>query len=305
MEIFYLKHNKIDKKRWDNSINNAENGLIFGCSWFLDIVCDTWDALVTSNYEYILPLPIKSKFGLNAIHKPPYTQRYNVFGENVSHQISEDFLKNIPKSFFSYSVNLSDNLNPIKNNVTYLEKNTQRLLLNKPYDELFKYFEKNHRRNIKKALKNNVQIKQTDDVKSVVSFKKQVLTSKNIILSNVDYQRLHKIIDYNFSKSGGEIYGAFYEGELIASSFFAKFKNQYTKFSGANSIAKKLGATHLIMNQFIQNHADSGDILDFSGSNIDSIARWNLGFGAKNYSYFEYSKKLPRVLNSLFKLLRK
>lgn len=305
MKIIYLKNKDIDKIKWDNCLQNADNGLIYGCSWFLDIVCDSWDALIADDYKFVLPLPIKRKYFFSAVHKPVYVHLFSVFGKNVSSELVAKFMNRIPSKFISYTLNLSHKCCFDVSNIIVKQKVAQRLLLNKPYEQLFDDFEKSHRRNIRKSIKNNVKIKITDDINSVVLLKKEVLSSKNIFVPELDFEKLRMLLDYNFSNFEGEVYNAFYENKLIASAFFAKFKNQYTIFSGSDNLAKKLGANHHILNEFIKNHANSGGFLDFAGSNIDSIARWNLGFGAKNYFYFEYSKKLLPPLNFILKIFRK
>ncbi|MDZ4667693.1 MAG: hypothetical protein SGJ00_07395 [bacterium] len=54
--IRYLSHSAIDKVKWDHCIGTAENHLIYGLSWFLDIMCTEWEALVKGNYEEVMPL---------------------------------------------------------------------------------------------------------------------------------------------------------------------------------------------------------------------------------------------------------
>jgi hypothetical protein len=36
--IRYVKHEDIDKKKWDDTIRHAFNGNIYACSWYLDII---------------------------------------------------------------------------------------------------------------------------------------------------------------------------------------------------------------------------------------------------------------------------
>lgn len=62
MQIKYVKNKNIDKKIWDKTVFAAYNGLIYGCSWFLDNLADDWDAVIVGDYEYILPLPFKKNF---------------------------------------------------------------------------------------------------------------------------------------------------------------------------------------------------------------------------------------------------
>ena len=55
MKLVYLKNKHIDFVKWDKCINNAYNGSIYGYSWFLNIVCPNWDAIVYDNYKAVFP----------------------------------------------------------------------------------------------------------------------------------------------------------------------------------------------------------------------------------------------------------
>ena len=55
-----------------------------------------------------------------------------------------------------------------------------------------------------------------------------------------------------------------------------------------------------LVDELIQQHADSNYQLDFEGSEIEGVARFYNGFGATNNPYFYYKKynnKLLKVLN--------
>ena len=61
--INYIEHKDIDFKKWDSCVANSLNRLIYGFSWYLDVVCNDWDALVYNDYEAVFPLPKRKKWG--------------------------------------------------------------------------------------------------------------------------------------------------------------------------------------------------------------------------------------------------
>ena len=56
--IHYIQHKDIDFEKWDACVANSFNRLIYGFSWYLDVVCDDWDALVLNDYEAVFPLSL-------------------------------------------------------------------------------------------------------------------------------------------------------------------------------------------------------------------------------------------------------
>ena len=61
--IKHLLRNQIDSDKWDACITNAPQKLPYGFSWYLDIACENWSALVLNNYAAVMPLPYKKKVG--------------------------------------------------------------------------------------------------------------------------------------------------------------------------------------------------------------------------------------------------
>ena len=75
MFIRHLSHKSIDKEKWDQVISAANNGLIYAKSWYLDIVSPNWEALVSDDYNFVFPIPIKRKYKLPYIVQPPLAQQ--------------------------------------------------------------------------------------------------------------------------------------------------------------------------------------------------------------------------------------
>src|SRR5687768_7577374 len=98
--ISYVENKNIDRTRWDHLISQSSNGLIYGYSWFLDLVCDNWDALIEDDYRAILPLPRRKKYNIEYIFQPFYTNQFGIISqEEVSTEKVNSFLQSIPKRF--------------------------------------------------------------------------------------------------------------------------------------------------------------------------------------------------------------
>ncbi len=76
MNIRVLKREEIDEAKWEACVRSATNGSVFAQTWFLDIVCPDWEALVSGDYEVLLPLPVTRNAGIKHVYSPdltPYT----------------------------------------------------------------------------------------------------------------------------------------------------------------------------------------------------------------------------------------
>ena len=77
--IKYLKNPEIDKLEWDDCIRKSANGLIYAESAYLDHMAANWDALVLNDYEAVMPLTWKRKWGIKYLYQPPFIQQGGIF----------------------------------------------------------------------------------------------------------------------------------------------------------------------------------------------------------------------------------
>ncbi|MCF6185032.1 MAG: hypothetical protein L3J56_10520 [Bacteroidales bacterium] len=100
MKIKYLTHKKINKELWDKKISRAANTRIYAYSGLLDITSPEWNALVSENYEFIMPLTVRKKFFIPYITQPKFTQQTGIFSENeITENIVFDFINSITEKY--------------------------------------------------------------------------------------------------------------------------------------------------------------------------------------------------------------
>ena len=150
--IQYLTQQQIDKTKWDNCIDKAGNGLIYGYSFYLDHMAPHWDALVLNDYEIVMPLTWNKKYSIYYLYQPFLTAQLGVFGNTITGETLEAFLKAIPGKFKFLDIYLNhNNVFPLKEFELYQRSNYV-LDINKPYEELYTNYRENIQRNIRKAL---------------------------------------------------------------------------------------------------------------------------------------------------------
>ncbi|RYY85547.1 MAG: GNAT family N-acetyltransferase [Chitinophagaceae bacterium] len=76
------------------------------------------------------------------------------------------------------------------------------------------------------------------------------------------------------------------DGQLLASAVFLKDAHTaYYILVGNHPNGRTLGASHLLIDSFIRDHASSGLVLDFEGSDIRNLAFFYSSFGATHHPY--------------------
>src|SRR5436190_22577275 len=94
--IQYLVNTGIEKTKWDRCMDNAVNGLVYGYSFYLDAMADNWDALVMGDYEAVMPLTWKKKYGIHYLCQPFLTPQLGIFSSTINAVMLENFLRSIP-----------------------------------------------------------------------------------------------------------------------------------------------------------------------------------------------------------------
>lgn len=298
--INYINHKNIDKQKWDACIKASVNSSVFAYSWYLDTVCDAWDALVLNDYEAVFPIVHNSKLGIKYIYQPNFTRYFGVYSKNeLTQQLVQDFFDAVPKHFryieFSIHEKNSSNLLDYQKK----EKLYQQLDIRADYNSLFLNFKGDAKRNIKKAEKHNLLITENVSGKQVVELFKNNKGKELKSLADKDYFQLEKLMNVAIQKKSAFIVGILNsEKMLIAAGCFVFCDNTILFLKGsANAEGKSTGAMYLVLNYVFKKYAGNNYLFDFGGSSVETVANFNHNFGAKDCVYLQVKKNnLPWLL---------
>lgn len=304
--IRYIKHNEIDRAKWDECISHSFNGVIYAYSWYLDIVCPGWEALVEEDYRKVMPLTGRSKMGINYLYQPFFTQQLGVFsldklaGNNVT-----DFLLAIPSRFKLIEISLNIFNKPGHAEGFVLKPSlTHELDLISSYDQLYKQYSENAKRNTKKAIKHQLTIAEKVKPKEVIALFKGTKGKEVESFRETHYEMLERLIAECVRRGNGQMWGVNDKsGKLCAGAFFIQSNGKVIFiFSGRSDEAKGNGSMFFLIDRFIAANAQRNLILDFEGSNDPDLARFYKGFGSKECVYLQVRKNnLPPLIRWLKK----
>src|SRR5688572_10652470 len=302
-QIKYLQHNEIDKVKWDACVTNAPNGLVYAYSFYLDAMSKHWDALVLGNYEAVMPLTWNRKYNFYYLYQPVFTASLGVFGKNLSEKVISDFLKAIPAKFKLIEISLNNgNLFNDSKSFSLLRSNYI-LHLNKSYEELYKVYRDNHKRNITKTFQLDCRASKEISVDEVMRINEEQL--KHIDGTKPgDYSNFKKLYELLESKGQAKVYAVVdLKNRVLASAvFFFSHNRAYYIMVGNHPDGKTIGASHALIDAFIKDHAGKNLILDFEGSDIRNLAFFYSGFGATEEIYPALKiNKLPWYIRLLKK----
>lgn len=286
-QIQYLQHQEIDKIKWDQCVETSSNGLIYASSIYLDHLCGTWDAIVCNNYEAVMPIPLRKKYGIYYSYQPPFIQqlgliykdeKYSSFLQPVLQEISGKIkFGDYPLNFLNVFTQAT-----IKNNFI--------LFLNRNYENLSEHYSSDLKRNLKQAEKHQLKFATSDNYDNAIQQYQLLYSSRIPHITAVHYKNLNKLIHQLFEQKKVIIREAQDEqGNVLAVNVcFNDSKRLYLLLSSTTTAGRKKEANHFLLDQMIKEFSGKNLIFDFEGSDIPGVAYFYQGFGAINQPYYFY-----------------
>ncbi|MBN4072840.1 GNAT family N-acetyltransferase [Crocinitomix catalasitica] len=288
-----LKREDIDAEIWDQRIRESAIENIFCYSWYLDAVSENWMAVITDNYQTVVPVPFTSKLGVKQFYQAPFSREYDIFGDEFNWSELAAFLKDDFKGM------------QFRNREEDLFANAeirihQYLKLDENFSERYKT---NARRILKKA-GTLYSIGRSSDFQELIELFERTTAHKIDSISEEDIVNLNSLMNTAIDSGQGELFCARQDEKTVAAAFFLKDKKRITYLKGsAEDEAKKNGAMYVMMDHVFRIYQSKFETFDFGGSDIENVSNFYKKFGAVDRRYYNYQiDHLPIWFKTLKKL---
>lgn len=300
--IKYLRHHYLDMEKYNQCVRLHRPALVYAYSWYLDTVCETWDALVLNDYDAVWPLPVARKYGFTYYYIPYGVQQLGVYSKKdleTSHY--EQFLQALRKQVLYADINLNYGHplpQPCPPGLEFTERCNLVLNLRQPYQQIFENYSVNLRRKVRKLENTKLQLFEHDGPSVLIELfrenqGKKYQPSPNFYLrmKQLMYRTMHRNCAKIFTVYGGP-------NQLMAGAFFVELNGRSTMiFSAQSSWGKSENALTYLINEYIIYRSEKFHILDFEGSNHPGLAQYYHSFGTEEQNYHNLKHNiLPRPL---------
>lgn len=289
-----ISKHRLDINKWDKAVDLAENSSIYGKSFYLNAVSENWDAWVFGDYQFVLPLPTKTKYGIRYVFQPHFLQRTAVYGKGAIAN-KEELVSKIDAQYLKIDLTIEQNL---------FEGSIEKLNLVIPLNKEIE-LSTNTKRNIKKAeliSNDSLKLKSIDSLsfEEVYSVFKE---NSRFKLSEDNYKIYRELCETLHTNSALEIKALYLDNAKVSYGLFATTPSKATLLMLANTPkAKTIGGSHYLIYTCIKEFKAKGLSFDFEGSQNEGIARFYKSFGATKEAYFHYSKGLRKgAIGSILK----
>jgi hypothetical protein len=296
--IQYLAHNEIDKVRWDECITKAENGLIYAQSFCLDNLCE-WDALILNEYEAVMPLPYKRKWGIRYVYQVPFFQQLGIFG-TLSPGLIEAFFKEAEKHFrfIHYNVNQCIPGSRFK----FLPRTNYIINLRVDYNIIQANYTKECVSNIRKAKQRGCTLSNDTTVEEVIDLYKAAYGPLHKGVTYMDYEMFANLLKQALQNQSAELY-SIKDGNdqtIFASALLRDTRRLYYIMGAPSELGRKNRATYFFIDNILRKYAGSNLHFDMEGSDITNVANFYKQFDPEAEVYYESKyNNLPLPLKLL------
>ena len=298
--IHYVQRHEIDPIRWDNCIHRSTNSLLYGLHFYLDhMTAGQWDALVLGDYEAVMPLPWRRKYGIRYLYQPPFTQQTGIFSARaLPPNLIDAFLQTtrdhfrFAELFLNYG-NAHPSLQP-RTNYT--------LSLDAPYEEIANHYKKILVYSLKLAARASVTYTSGIDLETALAANHREYATRTPHVTKTDHAHFRALCQ-DLHNRGQLILRAATgpDKKLLATALL--FRDQHRLYllqSTTPKAGRKVEAGRFLLDQLIREFAAQPIVLDFEGSEIPGIAQFYQNFGSTRQPYFFYRyNHLPWPINLL------
>ena len=296
-----IRHRAIDKEIYDRRVEQSPQGVVYAMSWYLDVVSPGWELLVSGDYECVMPLPLKRRYGIPYAVQPPLCQQLGVFShDRLTQETIDAFVKRIPVFYYNLQFNAGNHFG--RPDAALLQTNYC-LDLNRPYEAIRSEYKKNNLRNILKGEKERLVANRFTERQTYIDILFANAANRPILQMK---ETLLRLLERSEERSAAEIWHVEdASGSVLSCAFFLYWRNKsYYMVPVSTEEGKQKRSMFFLIDSFVRFHAQSERILDFEGSSIPNLARFYEGFGAvaetyprlKGRAFMNYESKIGNLL---------
>ena len=285
-------------------MTTAPNGLVYSTAGYLDAMADRWDALVLNDYEAVMALPSRIKWGIRYIYQPAFIQQLGIISNVViSKELQDSFIQELSGRYrlievtlnhanhFSSAVSAAD----IKSRKNYV------LDLKRDYEAIQKEYDPAFSKSIRRISKFQLSYHRSNDYKKAIQSYEELYSSTLKFFTAADYQRF---IHFCEGFKDGNLHVREVRDknqQVVAMVLLIEWRERlYNLISCITQTGRTLEANYWMYDQIIREFAGTDRWLDLEGSDVSGIANFYRKLGPVEEPYpFLRINKLPAIVKVL------
>lgn len=288
--IQFLKNKEIDKVRWDECVKGAANGLIYARTFYLDNIAAEWSALAGENYEWVLPLTNKKKYGISYLYQPPFTQQLGFFSKPGITVPYKEIINYLQKHYGFCEINWNYATSPLLTILPLLIETASNFILDLSigYENIAANYHTDLIKNLKRNKRFQHVYRATNDYNKSIQLYREYYGKRIPHVKESDYKNFSEICSYAIQNNMIICREAVNEqGTLMAAALLLfDGKRLYNLMNTTTEAGRRTEANHFLINAIVEEFSGKEIVLDFEGSDLPGVKSFYENFGAVNQPYF-------------------
>jgi hypothetical protein len=293
----YLSHSQIDYQQWDACVAASPQAIVYGLSWYLDVVSPGWAGLVEEEqgrYLTVMPLPAARKIGIAYLRQPFFAQQLGLFSvrDRVDITGALDLVLGHYPLISRYAFNTGNQDLPLAAHPHLHSQQhfTHHLDLSLPYEHLSRHYSRDRKLNLGRARKAGLQVEASDDIGPLIALFQSDAAAR---ITGGTPPEAYRLLEALFAACKDRGLASLYytrtaAGEWDAGCLFVRYAHKIIYLFNAASVAgRRRNGRSLLIDRVIRQYAGQPYVLDFeSPAAVPSIIRVYQGFGSRPLPYY-------------------
>jgi hypothetical protein len=302
--IEYVKGEYITGQSWDRCIKYSFNGSLEAFSWYLNLFCDRWDALIEGDYKTVMPLPVVKRMGFPMVITPLFINQLGIYSsEPHSAEKTGAFLALLKRKFRYINLCLNKYTPDVQKVLPVKREKYYELDLIRPYVKIIKGYSPENQSKLHLAVAKQYNVVRGIAPNEIISMLKREKIKLAENIGNDDFKLLRMMLSAVIRYKAGELYGVYNEVNMLDGAvLFTWYTNQISVlFAFATKKAILENAHRLMLDKFIEKNAETNTTLGFHCINSAHTPDFYRSFGATT-SYFQrvQMNSLPFYIKPFF-----
>lgn len=292
--IQLLPANQIDASRWNACVRNHTNGFIYLQTPMLSVMADNWHGLVIADYDAIMPIPWRKKWGIRYAYVPAFMQQLGFTGTidvsllQASLPYIDSFIS-LGDFQFNYANSAVANAIPgVRNRIN------QVIDLHQSYQNLFQGFSNDAKRNIHQSEKYQFAVQNTwrEDIWDIFYTEMKTRYAPKM----QDIEKFKQVCLFYFSTNECHIRWIENDNKELLAGWIGLQDNKriYNLLNVTTAAGRKKSANYFLFNSLMQEWCEKPLLFDCEGSELPGVQAFYNQWGAVTETYFQFRlNRLP------------
>lgn len=307
--ICLLTRSQLDAAAYDRCVAGSPDRIIYAFSWYLDAVSPDWQVLVLNEYEAVMPLPVRTRYGINGVVQPLFCHQLGVFSANepTPPDRLKAFLTEAGRHFryiSSYQFHAA-NTAMLPRQPEFTGRTNHVLDLREPYETLRSRYSRGRRHHLKRPPQPpEWTLTDTTDIGPLFDLFLQYNTRGIGRVDPTAGPVLHRLTSALLERRCARIRVAQRNGRIEAGSLLVIDQRRIIHlFCAASPDGRRSNARMFILDELVREFAGQHRLLDFESPEAEPLARFNQEFGAVAEPYARWTRnQLPAAIQWLHRL---